>query len=122
VGEFIFEKLDVYHKAVEFADKIFSASKNFNMKHQSSLGDQLRRSALSIANNIAEGTGRKHKREKKQFFQMSLSSAYECIPPLKIALMQNELSAEHYKSLYQECHLITKMLASLVKSVERLEK
>ena len=120
MNKFIFENLDVYQKAIEFGNRVFETTKNFNQKIQFSLGDQLRRSALSISSNIAEGAGRKHKKEKKQFFQTALSSAFECVPQLKIALLQAEIDQEQFSSLYEACFVISKMLSSLIKSVDIL--
>ena len=120
MNKFIFENLDVYQKAVEFANQVFSLSNNFHQINQFSLGEQLRRSALSISSNIAEGAGRKHKKEKKQFFQTALASAFECVPQLKIALLQSEINQEQFSSLYEECFVMSKMLSSLIKSVDVL--
>ena len=64
---FIFEKLDVYQKAVDFADKIGELTKDF-VKGNYYLSDQLNRAALSISANIAEGNGRYHKAERIIFF------------------------------------------------------
>jgi len=119
--KFDFEKLEVYQKTVDFTDKVFSITKEFSQKVQFSLGDQLRRAALLIANNIAEGSGRRHKAEKKQFSQTSLASAFECIPVLTISLRQKEIAEDTYKSMYLECYNISKMLSGLIKSVEKLD-
>ena len=54
---FMFENLDVYQKAVDFADKIMALTKQFPRGYHF-LTDQLNRSALSIATNITEGNGR----------------------------------------------------------------
>jgi four helix bundle protein len=62
---FGFEKLVVYQLATDFANKAFSLSKDFSNCVQSSLGDQFRRSAISIANNIAESSSKVSSREKK---------------------------------------------------------
>ncbi|MDD5223975.1 MAG: four helix bundle protein [bacterium] len=122
MNKFIFENLDVYQKSIEFINEIFNVSEEFKPKHQSSLGDQLRRSSLSIANNIAEGIGRKYKKEKKQFLHTSVASAFECIPALKIALLQKEITEVKHDSLYQECYVISKMLTSLINSIDNFRE
>jgi four helix bundle protein len=119
--QFIFEKLGVYQKAVEFANKAFSISNRFSQKVQFSLGDQLRRASLSIPNNIAEGSGRRHRAEKRQFFRTALSSAFECIPIITIALKQNEIVQKEYDQIYGSCYEISKMISGLIKSVDKIQ-
>ena len=80
MGEFDFEKLNVYKRAIEFADAAFRIAELLPNRLQSSLGDQLRRAALSICNNIAEGSGKTSAKEKRQSYRYSLDSARECIP------------------------------------------
>jgi len=119
--QFIFEKLDVYQKAVEFANQAFSMSSEFSQKVQFSVGDQLRRASLSVPNNIAEGSGRRHRAEKKQFFRMALSSAFECIPILTVALKQNQIAQKEYDQIYGSCYEISKMISGLIKSVDKIQ-
>ena len=52
---FDFENLEVYQKALNFTDEVFSVTLNFRKEIQYSLGDQFRRATLSICNNLAEG-------------------------------------------------------------------
>lgn len=54
--KFDFERLDVYQESLEFVHMVFSITKNYSKEIQYSLGDQFRRAALSISNNIAEGS------------------------------------------------------------------
>ncbi len=55
---FDFERLEVYKLTVDFIEKVFEVSEELPKQVQYSLGDQFRRAALSIANNIAEGSGK----------------------------------------------------------------
>ncbi len=117
---FGFEGLKVYQKAIELTDKVFSISNGFSKRVQFSLGEQIRRASLSIPNNIAEGSGRRHRAEKKQFFQTALSSAFECVPILTIALRQNEITQQDYDQIYESCYEISKMVSGLIKSVDKM--
>ena len=64
---FILEKLDVYKKALDLADEITSNTEKFPKGYRY-LTDQLNRAVVSISTNIAEGNGRWHKNDRRQFF------------------------------------------------------
>src|SRR5208283_4262491 len=81
---FMFEKLEVYRKAVDFADEIAALTESFPRGY-GFLVDQLNRAALSIATNLAEGNGRFTKPDRKNFFTMARGSVQECVPLLEIA-------------------------------------
>ena len=78
---FMFEKLDVYQKAVDFADQAASLTEQFPRGY-GYLFDQLNRAALSIATNIAEGNGRFTTPDRKHFFVIARGSTQECVPLL----------------------------------------
>ncbi len=80
----MFEKLDVYQKAVDFADQAASLTEGFRRGY-GYLADQLNRSALSIATNLAEGNGRFTKADRRNFFVIARGSAQECVPLLELA-------------------------------------
>ncbi|WP_077540421.1 four helix bundle protein [Sedimentisphaera cyanobacteriorum] len=73
---FAFEKLVVYQKAVDFADKTCETKSKFPNGFYY-LRDQLNRASLSIASNIAEGNGRFTKNDRKHFFGIARGSAQE---------------------------------------------
>jgi four helix bundle protein len=116
--EWGFEKLNVYQLSLEFVDSVFTLAKSFTRGVQSSLGDQLRRAALSIPSNIAEGSGQPSKREKKRFYNYAFNSASECIPILSVARSQGEVIDEDYDRLRETCSCIHRMLIKLIKSVD----
>ena len=76
---FMFENLEVYQKAVDFADKIMALTAQFPRGYYF-LTDQLNRAALSIATNIAEGNGRFTKADRRNFFTIARGSIHECVP------------------------------------------
>lgn len=95
---FLFEKLDVYKKAVDFADEICELTKDFPRGNYY-LSDQLNRAALSISANIAEGNGRYHKADRVNFFRIARGSAFECIPLLEICRRKNLVGTDIHTSL-----------------------
>ena len=77
MSEFDFEKLDIYKRSIEFADFAYGIAESLPRNLQSSLADQLRRAAISICNNIAEGSGKISAKEKRQFYHYALDSGRE---------------------------------------------
>lgn len=111
--EFDFERLIVYQKAVDFSDQVFTISSKFSSEIRFSLGDQLRRAALSVCNNIAEGS-RKQGKAKLQFYSYALDSTRECIPMLTLAIRQKQITAEQELSLRDQCVQLSRMLYKLL--------
>ncbi len=118
---FDFEKLNVYQLALELADFIFDVCKKMAPVYRSSVVDQLQRAVVSIANNLAEGSGKASRREKIKYFAYSLDSTKECVPALTIAFRQRQLSEDDYRKSRNYCDSICKMLIKLIKSVEAQE-
>ena len=114
---FMFKKLDVYNKAVDFYCKVSDLTKNFP-KGNSHIVDQFNRAALSISLNIAEGNGRYHLKERQTFFRIARGSAFECVPILEICERQSLLDKSSCQSLLQELEIISKMLSGLINKIE----
>ncbi|MDD5195306.1 MAG: four helix bundle protein [Candidatus Omnitrophica bacterium] len=110
---FLFENLDVYQKAIAFADEISDLTENFS-KGNYYLTDQLNRAALSIATNIAEGNGRYSKADRKNFFRISRGSAFECVPILALCKRKKLVEEGKHKALKENLDEICKMLSGLI--------
>jgi four helix bundle protein len=110
---FIFEKLDVYRKAVDFADKVSEMTKDFQRGNYY-LADQLNRASLSISTNIAEGNGKFHKADRVNFFRIARGSAFECVPILEICKRKKLIAEDMNESLKKEIEDICKMLSGLM--------
>ncbi len=111
---FKFEKLDVWGKAVSLYEKIASASRALDQRDQFSLGEQVRRAALSISTNIAEGTGREGEKESKYFFNIAKGSVYEVVSVLFVMRSQGYLAQKEYDALYGQCDEIARMLSGIL--------
>ncbi len=94
---FDFEKLDVYQKALNYANDIYNLTKYFPSEDRFEITSQLRRASLSISLNIAEGSGRT-KKEFKHFLLIARTSAQECVPLLTIAQMQEYIEKEKWRN------------------------
>ncbi|MDP2600891.1 MAG: four helix bundle protein [Deltaproteobacteria bacterium] len=117
---FQFEKLEVYQKALDWVEAAESLCEALKGKISYSMIDQLSRAALSIPLNIAEGNGRWHKGEKRQFFWIARGSVFECVPIMQVLHRKNLINEQQYAGYYEQLDIIAKMLTNLVKSVEEL--
>ncbi len=115
---FMFEKLEVYQRAVNLAVKISDLTDTFP-KGKYYLIDQINRAALSISANLAEGNGRWHKNERKQFFWIARGSAQECIPILEVCGRKRLITSEEVEALKNEIDIIAKMINGLIRGPEK---
>jgi len=113
---FDFEKLQVYEKAINFANEVYNLTKKFPRDEQFGIMSQMRRAAVSVALNLAEGSGRS-KKEFKYYILMSRTSVQECIPLLKISFLQRYITNEEVGDYYKRCEELSKMLCGLSKSL-----
>ena len=115
---FAFEKLQVYQKAIAFADAICTITRELPRGYFF-LGDQLSRASLSIAANIAEGNGRFTKADRRNFFGIARGSVQECVPLLELASRQGLLKPEVHLKFKNDLEEIARMLSGLINGLER---
>jgi four helix bundle protein len=113
---FNFEKLDVWQKAVLYAGDVYRASKRFPKSEQFGLTTQIRRAAVSIASNIAEGSARPSA-DFSKFIGYAGGSLYEVVTQATIARNEGFLGDEGYNSLYADAERISRMLSGFRKSL-----
>ena len=118
---FMFEKLDVYQRAIDLAEKITRLTETFPPRRHRHLADQLGRASLSISLNIAEGNGRWHAKERK-FFWIARGSVFECVPLLELCRREKLLAEENYEGLKDELEILAKMLSALIKGTDKREQ
>ena len=111
----IHKDLDVWKKSMDLVEGVYRLTKSFPDSEKYGLTNQMRRCAVSIPSNIAEGDGRNLKKEFKQFLYISLGSISELETQLIISSKLNYLKD---KSLLDELNEIRKMLFGLIKSIK----
>ena len=110
---FMFESLQVYQKAVDFADRIASHTESFPRGYYF-LVDQLNRAALSVATKLAEGNGRFTKPDRKNFFVIARGSVQECVPLIEVARRRGFICDSDYSSIKAQLEEMAKMISGLI--------
>lgn len=112
-----FEKLQVWQKAHELTLKIYRLTNEFRKEERFRLIDQLCRSASSIPANIAEGKGRYHKKEFRQFLYIARGSLEETKYHLILARDLGYIDQTKYNELLILIKEIGKMLNGLIRTL-----
>ncbi len=115
---FNFEKLDVWHKAIEFADTVYSLTKAFPSEERFGLTNQMRRAAVSISSNIAERTSRSSRADYARFVELATGSLFEVVSQSVISKRQGFLSEADYLRLYAAAEEQSRMLSGLRRSLQ----
>ena len=112
-----YKKLIVWQKADELAYQIYLATKSFPKEEIYGVTSQIRRAALSVPTNIAEGTGRQNKGEFKQFLNIALGSIAEVDYLLHFSARLGYLQQDEEKCLSLLQNDVSALLWKLYKSI-----
>lgn len=116
-----FKELLVWQKSIEFVKEIYMTTKAFPKEELFGLTAQLRRAAVSVSSNIAEGWLRQHTKEYIQFLFHSIGSCGEIETQLIIAKELAYIKDENFKMLIEQINHIVRMLNNLSKSLKKSE-
>ena len=116
---FNFEKLDTWHEAITFADSVYPITRHFPDEERFGLTNQMRRAALSISSNIAEGSSRSSRPDYIRYLEIATGSLFEVVSQATIGRHQGFLSQLEYDELYQAAEKQSRMLSGLRNSLER---
>ena len=114
---FNFEKLETWQKAINFADSVYEVTRNFPADERFGLTNQMRRAAVSISSNIAEGAARNSKNDYARFLEIATGSLFEVVSQSFVSKRQGFLSEADFKKLYAAAEEQGKMLSGLRRSV-----
>ncbi len=112
------KNLQVWQKSISFVTSIYELTKNFPKEEIYCIVNQLRRAAISIPSNIAEGSARKNTKEFLQFLYVSLGSAAELETQLIISMNLDYINKNDADSLQNKLEEIIKMLTGLIKALK----
>lgn len=109
-----YKDLQIWKLGIEFADAVYTITDKFPQSEMYSLSNQMRRAAVSIPSNIAEGFGRFSRPEFLRYLRISLGSLNELRTQLIIAKKRNYLNESTYTEMEKQAEMISKMLVKLL--------
>jgi four helix bundle protein len=112
------KKLDVYQMSLKLIEEVYKATKTFPKEELYVLVSQIRRAAISVCSNIAEGASRNSKKEKKRFYEVSRSSLVEIDTQLEIAIILNYYKNGQMKELEQYLESTFRMLSTMIGNLQ----
>lgn len=113
MANFGFEKLDAWNFAIEFSSRVYAATRSFPADERFGLTSQSRKSAVSVAANIAEGSGRFSRKDFVRFVEIAYGSLMETVSQLAIAEQQGFLSSAEHGGLREAADRLARMLSGL---------
>lgn len=111
-----FKQLQVWQRSKALAVVVYKLTDSGKIVHDFGLRDQMRRAAVSVCSNIAEGDERDSDRDSARFFSIAKGSLAELITQVEIAVEIGYLSEEKTVELEKECAEIGKMLGALIRA------
>jgi len=114
-------KLDVWQRAMALVARIYDLTKGFPSHEAYGLASQMRRSAVSVPSNIAEGAARKSSAEFLQFLSVAQGSLSELYTQLELAYMLGYIDDDSHNQTLAEITTVFKMLSGLIRSLKTRE-
>jgi four helix bundle protein len=112
-----FKDLVVWQKAIVLVTAIYKETQGFPAEERYGLTSQIRRSAVSIPSNIAEGYGRNSTGDYKRFLQVAVGSLYELQTQLEISRNIKLLNTEVHNVLFEKTTELDRMFYSLINKI-----
>ena len=119
-----FRDLEVWKKGMEIVKSVYTLTSKFPAHELYGLTSQLRRAAVSVPSNIAEGFNRKHNKEYRQFLYLALGSCAALETQLEIAhdlqYLDQGVRDTHLEMVQHESKMLTKLIARIATSNQQL--
>ena len=114
-----FHDLDVWKAGMEITKDIYKVTEKFPKSELFGLTSQMRRAAVSIPSNIAEGNGRYYRKEYLQFLHISQGSLLELMTQIELSKELGFLQQNDFFRLYNKAVSLNKMLKSLIRGLRK---
>ena len=112
-----FKDLKIWQKGIEIVSDIYILTKKFPKEELYGLTSQIRRSAISVPSNIAEGVRRYHNKEYKQFLYIALGSCAELETQITIAKNLKYITEDKEIELIEKLDHLCRMTSNLIKKL-----
>ncbi len=112
-----FKDLRIWQVAVELVKGVYCLTRNFPKDELYGLTSQMRRCAVSIPSNVAEGFRRRHNKEYKQFLYIALGSCAELETQVNIARELEYIDLKQEDKLVEQIDHVCRMTMNLVKKL-----
>jgi len=113
-----YREIICWQKAIELVKSIYKITSDFPQSEQFGLTSQLRRAAISIPSNIAEGFGRGSNKEFKRFLDISRGSLFELQTQILIAKELEFINKETYDKIFEQSREVERILVGFMKSLK----
>ncbi|SHH07103.1 four helix bundle protein [Flagellimonas flava] len=113
-----FEQLVSWQRARKLNKEIHRLTSGSSFSWDFALQDQIRRASISVSSNIAEGFGRKSKKEFIYFLNVAKASCYEVKSQLYLAIDANYITAKDFEKTYAICEEISKTIYGLIQHLK----
>jgi four helix bundle protein len=114
-----YRQLAVWQRAQNLALAIYRSTDGFPVRERYGLAAQMRRAAVSVVSNIAEGCGRQGDRELSRFLRIARGSVHELECQLTLSRDLGYLKGELWTVLHGDTHAVSKMLNGLIRAFPR---
>ena len=115
-NSYYYKQLKVWQKAMKLVIHVYKATKNFPKHEQYGLISQMRRSAISVPSNIAEGHGRNSDKEIVRFLDIARGSIYELDTQIEISRQLNYWGLKEFEIIFSLLDETSRMLSGFRKS------
>lgn len=115
---FRFENMDIWKEAISVSDILFDYADKAEEKRCYKFAEQLRSAAMSISNNIAEGSGSFSDKEFASFLNIARRSVFECANILQIFLRRKIINNEEKNSIYLQLVVLSKKISNFRKALK----
>jgi four helix bundle protein len=117
-----YRDLEVWQKSMGLAKEVYQVTSSFPTDEKFGLTNQMRRAAVSIPSNLAEGHARSGTQEFKHFISMAIGSVAELETQILLSAELGYLNENRKSDLFEQLDIIGKMLRGLYKSLNRKER
>ncbi len=117
VNERPHKKLEAWKKSIDFVSLVYRETKSYPRDEEFGLKSQLRRAAVSVPSNIAEGLTRKSQNDKLHFLNIAQASLSEIDTQLEISLKLNYLTDTTFRVMEEQLVQIQRLLSGLIRKI-----